>query len=297
MLPYTLTGIKRTLRDPRLAFWELLWLYHTRIRDSGIPVMKQDWDNLVILDACRYDLFEAVNMIPGRLEQEYSRGSHTADFLQRNFGDESFPDTVYVCATPQFLNHEMQSHFHDSVHLWETDWDSELQTVPPKAVVRTTLDVHEEYPNKRLISHFLQPHYPFIGETGQQIQQGTMTGGGILTKSRDHPSIWELLEAGVISEQTVWKAYEENLELVLRHVEQLLSELPGKTVVTSDHGNAFGKYGVYGHPRKHYFRELTEVPWLTVEADKRRRIECGELSRGQSSAVEIKEQLQALGYK
>lgn len=33
-------------------------------------VMNQDWDNLIILDGCRYDLFEEINTISGDLEKK-----------------------------------------------------------------------------------------------------------------------------------------------------------------------------------------------------------------------------------
>ena len=36
--------------------------------------MKEDWDNLVILDACRYDMFKKLNTINGKLEYKISIG-------------------------------------------------------------------------------------------------------------------------------------------------------------------------------------------------------------------------------
>ena len=297
MVAYTWTGIKRTLDDPRLAFWELVWLYQTRVRDSGRRVMERDWDNLIILDACRYDLFAENNTIPGELGKMVSRGSHTADFLNRNFGSETFPDTIYVSATPQFLNHGMHTRFYESVHLWESAWDSELRTVPPEKVVEATIDIANEHPDKRIISHFLQPHYPFIGETGKRIEHGTLTGGGVMAEERDHESVWELLETGDVSREMVEDAYRENLELVLPHVEELLSELSGKSVVTADHGNSFGKFGVYGHPRKRFLSDLVDVPWLVVDDGERRDITEGGVNDDDDTARDVGEHLRALGYR
>jgi hypothetical protein len=52
---------------------------------DGINVLEEDWDNLVILDACRYDLFKQVNDISGDLQKRQSQASMTAEFLNRNF--------------------------------------------------------------------------------------------------------------------------------------------------------------------------------------------------------------------
>lgn len=42
-------------------------------------------------------------------------------------------------------------------------------------------------------------------------------------------------------------------------------KLPGKKVITADHGEAFGEGGNYGHPEKSIHPVLVEVPWF--EAD------------------------------
>ncbi|MDG5776143.1 hypothetical protein VB773_02085 [Haloarculaceae archaeon H-GB2-1] len=36
--------------------------------------MAEEWDNLVILDACRYDVFEEMHTFPGTLKPIISKG-------------------------------------------------------------------------------------------------------------------------------------------------------------------------------------------------------------------------------
>lgn len=36
------------------------------IQNDGVFVMREDWDNLIILDACRYSLFEKYNYLNGQ---------------------------------------------------------------------------------------------------------------------------------------------------------------------------------------------------------------------------------------
>jgi hypothetical protein len=55
-------------------------------------------------------------------------------------------------------------------------------------------------------------------------------------------------------------------------------ELPGKSVVTSDHGQLIGERGFpvpfkeYGHPNGIYSEELVKVPWHVYQNGKRKGI-------------------------
>lgn len=287
--------LNKALRNPREAALRLHHLFNRRfLSRDGVRVMAEDWDNLIILDACRYDIFTEYANFGGDLNKKISRGSHTREFLVQNFAGETFPDTVYISATPQLQSTEVHTQFHDYAPLWETAWDENLKTVPPDAVVSETMAVIESHPNKRIIAHLLQPHYPFIGETGEELKHRTVSGEGI--KQADHLSIWERLDAGEVTEEVVWQAYVENLLIALPAVKRLVSQLPGRTVVTSDHGNAFGRWGVFGHPQYKFMKELVEVPWMVFEAEERRNVKAeGVNVTGVGDSV-IEERLQHLGY-
>lgn len=265
------------------------------VLDRGVAFLDRDWDTLIILDACRYDLFEAVNTITGDLSRVVSLGSSTPEFLRRNFADTTHHDTVYVTANPQFAHHVEPGTFHAAKRLWIDDFDEAVGTVRPEAVVREARSAHEEFPNKRLIVHYMQPHYPFIGEFGQEIQESTRSGPFGIDGETYH-SAWDRLEGGALTEADVWAAYRENLELTMPHVERLVDSLDGKTVITADHGNEFGRYGVYGHPNKLYMKNLVSVPWFEIDAESRRQVtEGGAAQRTATSDVEDK--LEALGYR
>jgi len=62
--------------------------------------MGEDWDNLFILDACRYDMFADRIDLAGSLESRISLGSSSEEFMERNFVGEQFHDTVYINANP-----------------------------------------------------------------------------------------------------------------------------------------------------------------------------------------------------
>lgn len=290
--------VRRAVSDPRLFFHHLNWRLHRGVLGkTGCLVMERDWDNLIILDACRYDDFVRTNTVAGTLDRVISTGSHTTEFLETNF-DDTFHDTVYVTATPQVEHQGVSDRFYDVRHLWESAWDDELRTVPPASTADAARRVESEHPQKRLIVHFVQPHYPFLGETGRRLEELVEARSGLSGDTRDDRSIWDHLEGGNVPGEMVRDAYRENLEIVLPHVRDLVSDFTGKTVVTSDHGNVFGRFGLYGHPPRKYLRELVEVPWLVVEADERKSVSVGRGSKQDAHVGDqtVSERLAHLGY-
>jgi hypothetical protein len=212
---YDLSDIIKAVKQPRKVYEELHWLAYRqrksqyKFRNSGehtgIETMEQEWDNLIILDACGYDLFEETNTIPGELTQVESAGTATGEWLEKNFEGGQFPDTVFVSSDP---NHEkIEAEFADVIKIWESDWCDEKNTVLPEDVVEATIAAYQKQPNKRIISMFVQPHVPFLGETGEHLTQGGLTGGGVVKDSPDNILIWVQLSAGRLDPDLVWQAY------------------------------------------------------------------------------------------
>jgi hypothetical protein len=140
----------------------------------------------------------------------------------------------------------------------------------------------------------MQPHYPFIGETGLK-----MRDEGTIEYDFDHGDDFyrQIAESNVETDKFK-QAYHENLEIVLKELPNLCEDLIGKTVITSDHGNEFGKLGVYGHPGGAYTKGLVRVPWLEIPYDQRKKITPGQAAKGPQSNYDIVEdRLIMLGYK
>lgn len=290
--------------------------YYRFRKHDGINVPAADWDVLVILDGCRYDLFEDVyeSLVEGReadLRQVTSGGSNSQEFLETNFGDGKFYDTVYVSANPFIFRNEDQV-FHAVRNLLLSAWDETLGTVPPAAVAQAAIEWLDAYPNKRMIVHFMQPHYPFIGERGRQLDHRKLSPADVrgLTDEGEHqPSvegkrIWGRLKDGEVTRNHLWTCYQENLEVALPHVATVLDATDGKSVVTADHGNLFGErlwpipVRGYGHPGGIYVPELVEVPWLSFVADERQHAIAEPPESNQSiDQKELTDKLAHLGYR
>lgn len=86
--------------------------------------------------------------------------------------------------------------------------------------------------------------------------------------NNDYLNVWEALRDGGVGETAVWEAYQENLRLVLADVAVLLSNVDAAVTITSDHGNALGEWGVYGHPNPPVpIESLVRVPWVEAAAE------------------------------
>lgn len=285
-------------------------------RDGSVDVISKDWDTLVVLDACRVDLFEEHADVESydAYDVVQSQGSATQEWVQQNFTGGSFGDTVYVTANP-FVSREAGDAFHTVYEPWLSEFDEKKRTVPPEKTTEAAIEAHDKHPDKRLIVHYMQPHHPFVTAPdlrfhGWQIddfdswtEHQEETGLKKATaRGRPHTP-WDALYMGIVSKDEVWEAYGENLDVALDEVSKLVDVVDGRTVVTSDHGNMLGErtfpitMRVYGHPKGVRNRELVEVPWAVVEGGERREVtEGGTADAEEHDQAVVKDRLKDLGY-
>ncbi|MUV50090.1 hypothetical protein GJ630_10500 [Haloarcula sp. CBA1122] len=303
---YRLSQLKSGIKHPRLILRELNRYYFTQLKtkpynNRGIEIFDEDWDNLLLLDACRYDIFDEIHSLPGHLEQRESKASETVGFLTSNFSDKDLRDTVYVTANPQLYRHwdEIEPNLHEIINVWDqAGWDDELGTVRPETTTEYAVQAAEEYDDKRLIVHYIQPHYPFL-TTDVTFDKGH------LESEEDEENLWyrKLYGELDIEANELWNLYTETLKQTLPHVERLIKSLQGRSVVTADHGNMFGERSFpipireWGHPHSIFTEELVSVPWLVVGSDERREIVAEDHVATTDIASDVSDRLQQLGYR
>lgn len=282
---YSVTNLKKAVANPQLFAGELNRLgssfnraYYRRFRhQDGVDVMAEDWDNLLLLDGCRYDVFDEQTPFDAPVERRPSAGSDSWEFLRANFAGKTYHDTVCVTANPHAYRLE-EDVFHYHQNLLDDGWDAELETVVPEDVADAARSASERFPHKRLLVHFMQPHYPFIGEIGTDLEQGGIDLHMADGERSDVLTVWEQVRYGYLDRELAWAAYRENLDVVFETVRELVEAVPGRTVVSTDHGNLIGDRlrpiptRGYGHPRCMYVPELVEVPWQVLDGDERRTV-------------------------
>lgn len=300
---------KYIIRPPRrLAF--------LRKYGEGIDIMNQDWDYLIILDACRYDIFEEVIDIDGQLNSVISKGSHSKEFASKHFADNSFYDTVYVTANGIGARIGKNC-FYDLIFTDEMDSVPDVEVLhsnkkglAPSTVYNAGLKTYNKYPNKRIIIHFMQPHMPYFGNKAKCLRERVEKDGLIvearevkkLENDRNEKDTVSGLDGafrqGYITSKELREVYVENLKFVIEYVKDLTDELQGKIVITSDHGEYLGEYNKAGHYPYRYTKELKKVPWLTINSGQRPNITEEEPS-GKTTIDQnaVEKRLEALGYK
>jgi hypothetical protein len=290
----------------RQVLWTVYeWKFSLKYGD-GVDVIDEKWDNLIILDACRFDDFRRENTLDGRLESRISKGVHSKEFVTENFVGRELHDTVYVTGNPFVKELEGDEFFYvDTTPLERMDTVEE-GWVRPADVTEAAVRALEEFPNKRLIVHYMQPHDPPIGERGQEIRDqfgigGWDPGGDALAGKRLMPAMRD----GTVPVGQARKAYRENLRIVLDELEELLPELDGLSVLTADHGEMFGERPQwllgrrFGHPPGPRTEALSKVPWFVVGTDSSQRtIESDPpVDTDSLDNQQVQDQLEALGYK
>jgi hypothetical protein len=310
---YRSRAVKRTASKIglRLARIDVLYeAYLSVMRDltrrlashSESKIKTEDWDYLIVLDGCRYDTFEAVSDLDGRLLKYDSRCGGTKEWLIDSFGDGDWSDTIYISGSAWLTDEAMDDRFggdpFKSVDkVWDYGWDTELGTCPADIVWKAATNAVADDPDARVVVHFEQPHTPFIGDVDLSYEG---KDAEMLDDHRDvsrvHYHEWQALRNGDLTREEVQQGYRANLGYVLEEVEKLLPVLDGKVVVTSDHGNAMGELCLFGHPGP-LTPETSEVPWLEIDAERTREPERHDIDRSSDEDLTPDDRLRALGYK
>lgn len=269
-------------------------------------LVERNWELLVVMDACRYDYFKMnyKDFLDGELSKRTSPACRTPEWFDEEFGDQEHDDIVYVSANPH-INSVTSSegiraseNFHEVVDVWKTGWSNDKNTVLPEAVRDEALEALEEYENKRVVAHYIQPHYPYLGKKVDGLGwfreddeysllqkmyrfASFRLIGNCLNTVMGRARAWKIrnvlgLPTSDGKDELVWREfknnvaewkrlYEDNLRQGLETVEELAESTDRRMAVTADHGEAFGEQGVFLHPPDANINELRHVPYLEVQ--------------------------------
>lgn len=290
---------------------------------KATPIWSADWDVCLVLDGCRADTFERV-LSTRAGEREYlppvdtrwSVGSASPEWIYETFRDryrDHWGRAGYVTANPFSGKHGGERPYvHPSVYplrerglahldeVWRYQWQgsTDAETVAPGDVTDRALsawDRRDELGVDRLVVHYMQPHIPFRRRTawspGWELERFGHDG-----KPRDD---WKQLRDGELDPVEFRAAYEDNLRWVLAEVDRWRELTDARVLVTSDHGNAMGEWGQWGHPAGCANPAMRRVPWVRFEG-----VGGGERARVASAAVSkahdvepATDRLKALGYR
>lgn len=230
-------------------------------QNRATDIFEESWDNLIIIDACRQDFWQEETGMKG---SRVTKGSTTGDYVERNFSEGDYEDYVYISANPHFSDTKFEELtgrkpedvFHTVFKTFNTAWNEDYGTVMPEDTISDALTAQKLFPDKKLIIHFMPPHYPFIRKS---VSEGISPN---LDKDYRNSSPWKLAEKNQLNHEIVEEGYRDNMNLIQDYVKKLEENLKGETTLTSDHGNLVGEAGFYGHPAKRDEKALRKVPFV-----------------------------------
>jgi len=253
-------------------------------------------DALIILDACRYDIFSDVvyDYLDGSLVAALSPASTTPDWLKHMVSKFNWRSYVAVTASPMinkrgvYTGLDLSNKFMYIEEVWDWGWDENISTTPPEKVnlavkiTMTKLKLKKlRYPHDyKLLVWYAQPHAPYVLMVNiiSRIMKLEELSNRIIDKnirklkkvvgkfSIDHillGTLKDVLKDVEKVNRVLRKAYIENLKWILRSVADLITMINGNIVITSDHGELLGEHGLYFHPNLP-LPLLRLVPWFIV---------------------------------
>lgn len=282
----------------------------------GTNVFTEEWDALVILDACRVDALRAVapeyEFLDG-INSIWSVGSSSHEWMCKTFTKEhleEIKETHYISTNPNtpatFNNHERPPRKYP-VPIMAADWnvvdendfgkitqihrhayEEYFDTINPDLVTDHAIHAGRQTDFDRIIIHYFQPHRPYIASAYPEERS--------VSPIEDQP--WQSIRNGDATTTEIWELYLDNLRLALDSVERLLENLDAeKVTITADHGELFGELGQYGHPEGVAHPKLKKVPWaVTCGTDERTSEPEVDTAVQDESKIEVEDQLEHLGY-
>lgn len=254
---------------------------------KATPIWAADWDVALVLDATRADLWREVAPEFGLgTETKFSVGSASVEWIAETFADrhrEAWQQTGHVTANPHTGHPADFSPLTDpSVYplrerglpyldeVWSDQWKTreDLPTVLPEIVTDRAMwawERRERLGFEQLVVHYMQPHIPFRSHPEWSPGWSNKLQFGKPLDQYGKKDDWAKLRDGELERSEVWAAYADNLRWVLGEVERWAETTGARILVTADHGNGMGEWGIYGHPPESGAGVLREVPWVVTD--------------------------------
>jgi len=235
-------------------------------------ILGREWDILIVLDACRYDVFRVLFGKTFKVEKAVTEGTCTIEWFYKTFtvNNADMKDVIYISGSPYVGRHTVKHdnmeynplrHFANVVEVWKYAFMKigYAYTVNPFHVMKQLFIQNRLHRDKKFIVHFMQPHAPY--PMCYPLQK-------YFTMNMSSPDfkLWEALRNNEVDRELVIRCYKQNLLWVMSYVFTILNMFRGKKIViTADHAECFGENGVVNHPcYRHDVETLKTVPLVVI---------------------------------
>lgn len=301
------------------AGYLLLWLIVTSRYPLGTNVYKLDWDLLVVLDTCRIDALQEIKGeydFLNKIGSRWSVGSTSKEWIEQTFVNEfqeKIRGTAYITGNPfsdtlagkrktfdygattedtwlensDILSNLIRSNMVSQTNFGHIEFlkTGEFRTINPRPITDHTVKAARSEKFDRTIAHYMQPHTPYYSSSNTYDE---------LVEYEKYP--FKAIRNGKTTKKEVWDAYLDNLRYVLDDIKLLLNNVDGEVIITADHGELFGEWGMYYHHAGNIHPAVKKVPWVRAEATNMETHNPEVELKGETIERMTDEQLEALGY-
>lgn len=299
----------------------------TSHKQIGQNIFEDSWDMVIILDACRTDIMRIVESeyeFITDMEKVWSVGGTSPEWMVNTFNkkyEDKISNTGYITANPHsrsVFENRLEAHFReegrnnrmtdinrlnkygrsdyvtaDEMGLYYPVWAEQDPSNhnyydlygSPRKLTDKVIQIDRERDLNQIVVHYMPPHTPYIINA--------------ITEDRDleqyEESPWEYIrETG--DRQKVKQVCADMLRWGLDEVKILLENTSrDRVIITSDHGDGFGEYGIYSHHAGSLHPFIRKVPWIITNATDNKTYE-PDTSIDQVEKHSAEERLEALGY-
>lgn len=263
--------------------------------DVGENIFDDEWDMLILLDGCRTD---ALNQVSGSydflnepIDGKRSVGGNSLEWMTNTFHKRylnKITNTAYVTANPHsqtVLENQLSEdysggddRFSAQLKKWgntdivspadlsayEPVWKLRSEKLhggarPARPVTDRAIQLDRNESHDRLVLHYMQPHSPYFAtglKEGRELFEYEINPVQATTKR-------EIREA--------YSSYVDTLRWILDEVAIVLQNVDRrKVILTSDHGQVFGRYYTYWqhtHKQGSFHPKIRNVSWAVTEAE------------------------------
>ena len=318
-------GVATAAKNAGLEAAVFAYSQYVEQRGRGDLIWSSDAPITVILDATRLDLWRDVapdiDWLPAECDRSgWSVGSCSPEWIANTFDPSVMPKqrVGVVTANPFSMKPPERVPVLDNTPLDENPTVAEcdyvfrdawgcdvsggyLDVTHPETVINRAWDAWNTWDVDRLVVHLMQPHIPFrsrpewFGDRANLSHFGEPDSPVNQQYQAENTEIWFRIRDGDVDREGVWDAYCDNLRWGLDAVKRLVDAVDVDVLLSSDHGNALGEWGLWSHPARMQTPQLRRVPWVTVpgRGESFDRVEVTEYAH---ASMGVEEQLSALGY-
>lgn len=244
------------------------------------------WDYLVVLDACRYDVFaEVAQERYGCEPLKLDTRCHCTSWWYRKYWKRQKNNAHLISANPvPFHEQGWYSYKKFKTAIWADFAGKRARSVAGEFLeyfrtddgnlfdpaIALEIFAATKQPSERYVIHLMPPHLPFLGENGRTLFKWL---GLALTEDRNiYKAIQDCGRAG--HWDAIRECYKENIKYALNVLERYAYLFrDGRTIITADHAEligdpSFDENGLYRHAKyvnvPDLWMTLRTVPWMEV---------------------------------